>query len=58
MLTPSISLNINRTLTEELSGFIKGLQVDKAVYTFIDELLHALYNKISVDEICCDLAYS
>jgi hypothetical protein len=49
-------LNSNNSLTEEQSGFRKGLLMDKALYRFLDKILCALNDKMHVGGIFCDLA--
>jgi hypothetical protein len=49
-------LNSNNILVGEYFGFTKCLSMDKALYKFIDEILHALNNKLHVGGIFCDVA--
>jgi hypothetical protein len=48
-------LNLNSILAGEQFGFRKNLSTDKALFSFTEEILSALNNKMHVGGISCDL---
>lgn len=52
-----LSLSLGYTLIDGQSGFRKNVSLGKLLFTFTDEILCALNNKMYVHEILpCDLA--
>jgi hypothetical protein len=49
-------LNSNNILAEEQFGFRTNLSTEKALFSFTNEILCALNNRIHVGGISCDLA--
>jgi hypothetical protein len=47
--------NLNNILAGKQSGFRKNLSTDKALFSFTEEILSALNNKMHVGGISCDL---
>jgi hypothetical protein len=47
-------LNLNSILAGEQFGFRKDLSTDKALFSFTEEILSALNNKMHVGGISCD----
>jgi hypothetical protein len=48
-------LNLNNIFAGEQFGFRKNLSTDKALFTFTEEMLSALNNKMHVGGISCDI---
>jgi hypothetical protein len=49
-------LNSNNILAEEQFGFRKKISTEKALFSYTNEILCALNNRIHVGGISCDLA--